>query len=83
MAFSSSSSYVRLFATASLFVMLLMASEKGIMAASPTPCLSQFNGQCGQLSNSNCNTFCKSKGFANGTCNFARNICSCTKPRPC
>nr|GMD81534.1 defensin-like protein P322 [Ipomoea batatas] len=83
MAFSSSSSSVRLFATASLLVMLLMASEMGIMAASPRTCESQFNGHC-RLPRDDCNIFCKSMGFDNGSCNTSlRNICTCTKPWPC
>ncbi|XP_031096717.1 defensin Ec-AMP-D1-like [Ipomoea triloba] len=79
----ASSSSVRLFATASLLVMLFMASGMGIMAAGPRMCSSKsekFRGAC-IFANGNCNTVCKSEGFSSGTCTGSfPPICTCTKP---
>ncbi|XP_019153550.1 PREDICTED: defensin J1-1-like [Ipomoea nil] len=73
MAFSSS---VRLFATASLLVMLLIASEMGA-AASLIKCLRKnlkLEELCLPL-NPKCNEVCKSDGFAKGIC--IHFMCTC------
>ncbi|XP_019153552.1 PREDICTED: defensin-like protein P322 [Ipomoea nil] len=86
---ASSSSSVRLFATASLLVMLLIASEMGIMAGAavtpasrPKKCVRKIlklKGLCLRGNLIKCNKVCKSDRFAGGIC--LRFVCICIKGR--
>ncbi|KAI9185873.1 hypothetical protein LWI28_011473 [Acer negundo] len=70
---------VRLFSTALLLLLVLLAPEMEMVAEART-CESQshkFKGTC--ISKSNCAHVCQTEGFPDGNCRGFRRRCFCSK----
>ncbi|KAI5679608.1 hypothetical protein M9H77_00835 [Catharanthus roseus] len=76
------SSSMRLFAIASILMMLFMSTEMGtLMVVEARTCESpshRFHGVC--VRGSNCGAVCNTEGFPGGSCRGFRRRCFCNKP---